>query len=150
MALPNSETASRVPRLLGSSARAPVARRQCRMERTMFLPTPSVTMALSFVNTSGSFATASTAFLSHECRKTKVSWPENERRGAWLAALSLRVFVSLILYPQRQFQLAAVELRQEPFDGKPDDGGFAHVALFRGRVQAAVQGFVQVNRDRDT
>src|SRR5262249_51240713 len=79
----------------------------------------------------------------------KVSWPENETRGAWLADLSLRVFVSLILYPQWQFQLAAVELRQKPLDGEPDDGGFADVALFRGRVQPAVQGFVQINRDRD-
>ena len=42
-------------------------------EGTMFFPTPSVTIPLSRVKTSGSSVTPSTAFFSHECRKTNVS-----------------------------------------------------------------------------
>src|SRR5581483_395290 len=136
-----------VPLLLGSSARMPVARPQCRIDRTIFLPTPSVTMALSFVNTSGSWLTASTAFFSQECRNTNVSWPENERRGPWLGVFSLRGLVSLISYPEWQFELPALQLRQQPFHGEPDDGGFPDVPLLRSGVQAVVQGLVQIKRD---
>ena len=75
------ETFICVPRLFGSSSRTPVANPQCRIDRTMFFPTPRVTMASSCANTRGSAQTASTAFLSQVYRKTKVSWPENEDLG---------------------------------------------------------------------
>ena len=54
------------PRLFGcsgSSSRMPVIRPQCRIDRTMFLPTPSVITASSRVNTSGSASGGIDGFL---------------------------------------------------------------------------------------
>src|SRR5215510_10728296 len=55
-----------------------MARHQCRIELTMFLPTPKSTRARSREKKVGSCATASTPFLSQPCRNGNVSWPENE------------------------------------------------------------------------
>ena len=51
---------------------------QCRIELTMFFPTPKVTEAFSDENTVGSSVTASTPFFSHVYRKGKVWWPEKD------------------------------------------------------------------------
>ena len=51
---------------------------QCRMELTMFFPTPKVTEAFSDENMVGSSVTASTPFFSHVYRNGKVWCPEKE------------------------------------------------------------------------
>ena len=72
----------RLPRRPGASSSMPVTRPQWRIDETMFLPTPSFTIASSAWNAYGSASTASTAFLSHVYRNGKVSCPENDTRAA--------------------------------------------------------------------
>src|SRR4029077_14193734 len=78
--LPKSSAPSLVgfknlPRLLGtseSSSSSPNASAQCRIDTTMFLPTPSRTSASSAENAFGSSTTASTAFLGQLYRNGNV------------------------------------------------------------------------------
>ena len=111
----------------------------------MFFPTPSVTIALSFVKTSGSLVTASTAFFSHAWRKTNVSCPENE--GLSVAVMLERlvaVVFSIYLETERQFQLTSVELIQKPLQGEANDRRLAYPAGLCCGIQAAVEGVFQI------
>ena len=54
------------------------ARHQCRMELTMFFPTPKITEAFSEEKMFGSFVTASIPFFSHVYRNGKVWCPEKD------------------------------------------------------------------------
>ena len=80
----------RLPRGRDASSNMPVTKPQWRIDDTMFLPTPSFTMASSASNAYGSAAAASTAFLSHGYRNGNVSWPENETRSATITLPPLR------------------------------------------------------------
>src|SRR5439155_11394839 len=61
---PNEVGLRRRPRERDSSSKIFAAKAQCRMARTMFLPTPNRTIASSWENTDGSSVAASKAFLS--------------------------------------------------------------------------------------
>ena len=70
----------RLPRRRGASSNMPVTKPQWRIDDTMFLPTPSLTIASSASNACGFPSAASTAFFSHGYRNGKVSCPENDTR----------------------------------------------------------------------
>ena len=88
------------PRREGSVFMSPATVHQCRMELTMFLPTPKITGASSAVNTFGLSITASTPFFSHVYRNGKVWCPEKDgliRYGDFECSASRRFSIHFII-----------------------------------------------------
>src|SRR5262245_49163555 len=105
------------------------------MDRTMFLPTPSATIASSRPNIAGSSATAITAFVSQPYRKTNVSWPVNEKaRDAGAGASVARSRRDLRIRPrysntERQIELTVRNVIEQPLNCGSDELGLVDLPL---------------------